>query len=78
MTTHLPPLVDTHAHLDSGQFASDRDAVIDRARQNGIRHILTIGCDLESSRASVEIAAAHPEIYAAVGIHPHSASYNFV
>jgi len=73
MTSHLPPLIDTHAHLDSGQFNADRDAVITRAAQNGVSHILTIGCDLESSRASVEIAADHPAIYAAVGIHPHSA-----
>jgi len=69
----LPSLIDTHAHLDSGQFAADRDAVIARAAEAGISHILTIGCDLASSQASVEIAAAHPSVYAAVGIHPHDA-----
>jgi TatD DNase family protein len=73
MNRHLPPLIDTHAHLDSGQFAADLDAVIARAGDNGISHILTIGCDLASSRANVEIAARHPAIYAAVGIHPHDA-----
>ena len=36
--------------------------------------MLTVGCDLESSRASVELAASHPTIYAAVGIHPHDAA----
>jgi TatD DNase family protein len=73
MSQNLPPLIDTHAHLDSGQFAADREAVIARADENGISHILTIGCDLVSSTASVEIAAAHPTVYAAVGIHPHDA-----
>lgn len=73
MNQHLPPLIDTHAHLDSGQFSTDRDAVIARAAETGISHILTIGCDLGSSQASVVIAAAHPSVYAAVGIHPHDA-----
>jgi len=66
-------LVDTHAHLDSGQFDADRETVIQRALDQGIGHLVTVGCDLESSRASVAIAASHPTIYAAVGIHPHDA-----
>lgn len=68
-----PPLIDTHAHLDSSQFAQDLDAVLERASANSISHMLTIGCDLESSRQSCELAAAYPQIYAAVGIHPHDA-----
>jgi len=73
MTT-LPLLVDTHAHLDSSQFRDDQAEVIARAQAQGISHILTIGCDLESSRASVAIALRHPDIYAAVGVHPHDAA----
>ncbi|PLX82587.1 MAG: radical SAM protein [Desulfuromonas sp.] len=72
--TETAPLVDTHAHLDSNQFRDDREEVIARAIEGGISHILTIGCDLESSRASVEIARSHPRVYAAVGIHPHDAA----
>jgi TatD DNase family protein len=49
------------------------EAVVARAGEAGISHILTIGCDLASSRASVAIASEHPTIYAAVGIHPHDA-----
>jgi len=73
MSTSLPPLIDTHAHLDSGQYAADREAVIARAAAAGISHILTVGCDLASSQASVALAAAHQQLYAAVGIHPHDA-----
>ncbi len=68
------PLVDTHAHLDGGQFDADREEVI--AARPRIRASATcsrVGCDLESSRASVALAASHPTIYAAVGIHPHDA-----
>lgn len=69
-----PSLIDTHAHLDNEQFNADRDEVIARAHANGISHILTIGCDLDSSQQSVAIAKANPCIYAAVGIHPHDAA----
>ena len=55
-------LVDSHAHLDAKQFTSDLDAVIERAAENGIGHILTVGCDLDSSRASVDLALRYPNI----------------
>lgn len=73
MKEELPPLVDTHAHLDSGQFSHDREAVIARALANGVTRMLTVGTDLASSCLNAEIARAHPAIYAAAGIHPHDA-----
>lgn len=73
MTAPAPLLIDSHAHLDSGKFADDRAATIQRAEENGISHILTIGCDLDSSAQSVAIAAQFPQVYAAVGVHPHAA-----
>jgi TatD DNase family protein len=46
--------------------------VIVRALEAGIERILVPGYDLPSSRAAVELAAAHPELIdAAVGVHPH-------
>ncbi len=67
------PLIDTHAHLDNQPFAADLDQVIARAGDQGVATILTVGCDLASSRRSVELARAYPQVYAAVGIHPHDA-----
>ncbi|HAD03261.1 MAG: radical SAM protein [Desulfuromonadales bacterium GWC2_61_20] len=72
-TPDLPLLIDSHAHLDHNQYDADRDAVIVRARNGAISHILTVGCDLASSRASVALAQSHADIYASVGIHPHDA-----
>ncbi|MFA5517265.1 MAG: TatD family hydrolase [Desulfuromonadales bacterium] len=74
MNALLPALVDTHAHLDSTQFAVDRQAVIARARENGLSHLVTVGTDLGSSRLNVEIAKDNSDIFAAVGIHPHDAA----
>jgi TatD DNase family protein len=64
-------MIDSHAHLDDPSFDSDRDEVIKRAQDAGIHRILNVGCDLESSRAAVELADRYDLIYAAVGVHPH-------
>ncbi|WP_029917773.1 TatD family hydrolase [Pelobacter seleniigenes] len=74
MTEQHPLLVDSHAHLDHSQFATDCDEVISRATADGISHILSIGCDLASSEKNVALAEQYDHIYAAVGIHPHDAA----
>ncbi len=64
-------LIDTHCHLDWNSFDPDRQAVIDRAVQAGVRRMITIGVDLASSRRAVEIAEQQVGVYAAVGVHPN-------
>jgi len=66
-------LIDTHAHLDSGQFRGDVDGVVARALDHGVGTILTVGCDLPSSRDSINLASAYDNVWASVGIHPHDA-----
>lgn len=61
-------LFDTHAHYDDEAFDADRSAVI--SAFEGL--IVDPGCTLESSRAAVALAAEHPHVYAAVGIHPEN------
>ncbi len=67
--------VDSHAHLDGRQFEEDREAVIARAREAGVKTIVAIGNgdgppDLD---AGVLLAEKYPFMYATVGIHPHEA-----
>lgn len=66
-------LIDSHAHLDS--FGEELPAVLDRARLAGVAQIITIGASdgLGPNHRAVEIARAHPHIFASVGIHPHDA-----
>ncbi len=66
-------LVDTHAHLDFPPYDGDRAETIARACEAGIVLLINVGADLESSRASVELAERYDFIYAAVGVHPHDA-----
>ena len=69
-----PDLFDTHAHLHFPEFAADLDAVLERARAAGVRRILTIGTDVSTSRAAAALAVREPDVWAAVGIHPHEAA----
>lgn len=66
-------LIDTHAHLDYEEFQADFADVLSRARAAGVTRIITIGTGLASSRKAVCLAEKHPEIFAAVGIHPNHA-----
>lgn len=66
-------LIDTHTHLHFPQFDRDRADVIRRATETGVTRMITLGTDLASSIATVEIAEANRSIYAAVGIHPSEA-----
>ena len=66
--------IETHAHLDASKYDHDRDAVVQRAVDAGIVQIVTVGADLPSSRAAVDLAGRYEMIYAAVGVHPHDAA----
>ena len=66
-------MIDTHCHLDFPDYNDDRAAVLAAAKSAGIAKMVNIGCDLKSSQASVALAEQHPEIFAAVGFHPHDA-----
>jgi TatD DNase family protein len=71
-------LVDSHAHIDGTEFDSDREQVIQRARDAGVSAILNIGTGDPHSGAlerAVELAEAHADIYTAIGIHPHDARF---
>lgn len=63
--------IDTHAHLDFKEFDKDREEVIKRAKEGGVEKIINVGCNLERSRAALELAYQHENIYSAVGVHPH-------
>lgn len=67
-------LIDSHAHLDDKRFNRDRDMIIKNLNSNGIESVVNIGADLKTSKASVELADKYENIYAVVGVHPHSAT----
>jgi len=68
-------LIDSHAHIDFPQFADDREAMLQRARDAGVGTLLAIGTGPgpEKLDAAIPFAERHDWIYTSVGIHPHEA-----
>ena len=66
-------LVDSHCHLDFPDFASELDAVVERARAAGIGRIVTISTRVKKHAQVLAVAEKYPEIFCSVGTHPHNA-----
>jgi len=60
---------DTHCHLDAGEFADDRDAVLRRARAAGVRQIVLPAVEVANFETVRELAHSEGLVYA-LGIHP--------
>ena len=69
------PVYDNHTHLEisDGDDTMDYREQLDRASSVGIRGVIQVGGDLETSRWSAEIARIEPRVLAAVAIHPNEA-----
>jgi TatD DNase family protein len=67
--------IDSHAHLDGERFDADREDVLARAKDAGIRNIVAIGSGTGpgSLDCGIKLAEKYHEIYATIGIHPHEA-----
>jgi TatD DNase family protein len=68
--------VDSHAHIDGEEFDADRDELITRAREAGVRAILNVGTGDPHGgnfERAVAVAEKYENVYAAVGVHPHDA-----
>jgi TatD DNase family protein len=68
------PMIDSHAHLDLPEFSHDLEAVIQRALDNGIDSIITVGIGMDECRKALELAGRYPFMYATLGMHPHNAA----
>jgi TatD DNase family protein len=67
-------LIDTHAHLYFNHFDEDREEVIQRAFEVGVKMIINIGIDLETCEQCIALADEHAGVFAAVGIHPNDSA----
>ncbi len=65
-------LFDTHAHLYDEKFQYDRDEMLAHIFET-VEYVVVPGEDLETSAAALALAHAHPQLYCAVGYHPHLA-----
>ncbi len=65
-------MLDSHCHLNDEHIYPDRKEIIERALSNGVKTLLVVGWDLQSSKLAVDIAHEFDNVYAAIGIHPEN------
>ena len=66
-----PPLVDSHCHLHMLDADGTSPApYLERAREQGIGHFMTVSVDLDSVPELLRLAERYPEISTTVGVHP--------
>ena len=66
-------IIDSHVNLHAPQFDEDRDEVIARAREAGVRLMVEISDKLSTFEATHALAMANDDIWCTVGAHPHEA-----
>lgn len=67
-------MIDTHCHLFFDELYNDLDNVIKDAKEAGIEYIICPSTNLETAQKTLEISDKYPEVFAAIGIHPHDTS----
>ncbi|MFS0638417.1 TatD family hydrolase [Mesobacillus foraminis] len=63
-------LFDTHVHLNAEQFNDDLQEVIERAKTEGVSHMVVVGFDRPTIARAIELCEEHEFIHASVGWHP--------
>jgi TatD DNase family protein len=66
-------IIDSHCHLDFPEFASERNAIVRRARDAGLCRMITISTRIDRFDQVRAVAEAYDDVYFTVGTHPHQA-----
>lgn len=64
---------DSHCHLPDD--LTEAAAAVDAARNAGVKTMITVGCDLATSRIAITHAKRFDGVYASAGVHPHEARH---
>jgi len=70
--------VDTHSHIYSEEFSSDRDEVIARALKSGVNKIILPNIDSSTLKPMLDLAGSQPDLFIPLlGLHPTSVKEDF-
>ena len=64
-------LVDSHCHLNFEPLNAGLEDVLQRARDNGVGHMLCVSVTLETFPEIRALAHRHGHVFASVGVHPN-------
>ncbi len=71
-------MIDTHSHIYSEDFDTDRSESIQRAKEVGVEHIILPNCDSGTLPHMLALEAEYPGYcHAAIGLHPTSVKENY-
>ena len=62
--------IDTHCHFDFPPFVHDAQQSIAQAAAHGVRQIIVPAISADRFALVSELAASHPALFAALGLHP--------
>jgi len=66
-------LIDTHCHLDFADFEEERDAIVARAHEIGVKQMITISTKVRKLDGLLALTERYPSVFCSVGTHPNSA-----
>ncbi len=67
-------LVDTHIHLTDSKYRElSLESLLFKAKEEGVKKLITLGVDLKDSLAALELAEKYEDVFFCAGIHPHEA-----
>ncbi|MBR6252378.1 MAG: TatD family hydrolase [Clostridia bacterium] len=63
-------LFDSHFHLYDDKYGNEQDEIIKNAHDNGVKYMVDIGLDEETSKIVIEQANKYEGLYCAIGMYP--------
>nr|WP_204330387.1 TatD family hydrolase [Rhizobium phaseoli] len=66
-------MIDTHCHLDFADFEAERDEIVTRAHQSGVKQMVTISTRVRKLDGLLAITKKYPSVFCSVGTHPNNA-----
>jgi len=68
--------IDIHSHTNFSAYDTDRDTVINRAKDAGVA-MINVGTQFDTSEYTVELAEKYDNCYSIIGLHPiHTTKYH--
>ncbi|MEO5499399.1 MAG: TatD family hydrolase [Candidatus Saccharimonadales bacterium] len=64
---------DTHCHIHETRY-DDPEGALARAAEQGVKRLICVGTDEDTSNKAVVFARKHENVWASVGLHPHDAT----
>jgi TatD DNase family protein len=71
--------IDSHCHIGPSNFGDEVDALVERARAEGLTHLIHIGAggDVSACHEAIELVDRYPEVFCTLGVHPHDVGEGF-